>query len=161
MEELVLSARRERWEITRECYEALGCRLTCRKEEGDNQDYVTLTFVREKGTGNPGRQARCEAILREIEKIDAKAHRFFLQWDVFVGMVGAGFIALSIVSLTHHLQILFTVFLLIGITGCTIPLGLRPFLLKLGLKKYGAALPDLLKQLEEQMEQARKEGDPA
>lgn len=90
--------------------------------------------------------------------IDAKAHLFFLQWDVFVGMSGAAFIALSIVCIMHHLQILFAVFLLIGLTGCTIPLGLRPFLLKQGLRKYGATLPDLLMKLNKQMEEARKEG---
>ena len=97
---------------------------------------------------------------RNVEElaIDAKAHLFFLQWDVFVGMAGAAFIALSIVCIMHHLQILFTVFLLIGLTGCTIPLGLRPFLLKQGLKKYGATLPDLLMKLNKQMEEARKEG---
>ena len=97
---------------------------------------------------------------RNVEElvIDAKAHLFFLQWDVFVGMAGAAFIALSIVCIMHHLQILFAVFLLIGLTGCTIPLGLRPFLLKQGLKKYGATLPDLLMKLNKQMEEARKEG---
>lgn len=97
---------------------------------------------------------------RNVEElvIDAKAHLFFLQWDVFVGMAGAAFIALSIVCIMHHLQILFAVFLLIGLTGCTIPLGLRPFLLKQGLRKYGATLPDLLMKLNKQMEEARKEG---
>lgn len=135
--------RRERLYI--ECYEAMGFHLWSRTQDSDTSDFVELTFRREDEETKEGAVLRrkCEALLGEIEKIDKKAGRYYLERVVLVGMIGAVCIGLSFLFLHFHLHIVFTSLLLVGLTGCTVTLALKPLFTSLGLKKFGAGLPEL------------------
>lgn len=143
-----------------ECYESLGFRVWNRTRESDTSDFVELTFRREDKETKKGfvLRRRCEDILHEIETIDKKVIRYYLERVVLVGLIGAACIGLAFLFLHFHIHIAFTVFLLTGLTGCTVTLALRPLFTSMGLKKYGAALPELEAQLRVLMDDAGQEG---
>lgn len=85
--------------------------------------------------------------MQEIEVIDSKVIRYYLERVVLVGLAGAVCIGLSFLFLHLHIHIAFTLFLLVGLTGCTVTLALRPLFTSMGLKKLGADIPELESRL--------------
>lgn len=156
MEEIKVHAYSNREKLYMECYESLGFHTWSRTRDSDTSNFVELTFRREGGETKTGAVLRrnCEDVLREIESIDKKANRYYLERVVLVGLIGAVCIGLSFLFLHFHIHTAFTAFLLIGLTGCTVTLALRPLFTSIGLKKYGAALPELEGQLRRLMDDA-------
>lgn len=162
MTEKILDVRTERIPLYINCHETLGYRLKSQTEIEGNEDFQKLCFeLTSSEYQNKRLEADCEAILKEIEEIDARVLFFYLQRVVLVGMIGAGCIALGILFLLNHLQILFTIFLLFGLFGCTITLGLKPFFLNMGREKLGTRLPELLRKLDTLLKETEKGGEDA
>lgn len=154
----VLDVRTERIPLYINCYETLGYRLKSQTAIEGNDDFENLCFEQTSPEcQNKQLETDCEAILKEIGEIDTRVHFFYLQRVVLVGMIGTGCIALSIFLLLHHLQVLFTIFLLLGLFGCTITLGLKPFFLNLGREKLGSRLPELLQELNALLERTKRD----
>ena len=150
MTEKILDVRTERIPLYINCHETLGYRLKSQTEIEGNEDFQKLCF---ELTSSEYQNKRLE--------IDARVLFFYLQRVVLVGMIGAGCIALGILFLLNHLQILFTIFLLFGLFGCTITLGLKPFFLNMGREKLGTRLPELLQKLDTLLKETEKGGENA
>lgn len=156
--EKVLGVRTERIPLYINCYETLGYRLKNQATIEGNDDFEKLCFEQTSPEcQNKQLETDCETLLKEIDEIDTRVHFFYLQRVVLVGMIGTGCIALSIFLLLHHLQVLFTIFLLLGLFGCTITLGLKPFFLNLGREKLGSRLPELLQELNALLERTKRD----
>lgn len=160
MMEKILDVRTERTSLYINCYETLGYQLKSQTAIEGNDDFKKLCFhsISPECQHKP-LETDCEAVLKEIEDIDKRIDLFYLQRVVLVGMVGAGCIALSIVFLLHHLQILFTIFLLLGLFGCTITLGLKPLFVNMGSAKLGTQLPELIQKLDALLKETEKGGE--
>lgn len=158
MEEIKVHAYSNREKLYMECYESLGFHVWSRTRESNTSDHVELTFRREDEETKEGAvlRRRCEDILCEIEAIDKKAVRYYLERVVLVGLIGALCIGLAFLFLHFHIHIAFTIFLLIGLTDCTVTLALRPLFTAMGLKKHGATLPELEARLRALMDDAEE-----
>ena len=145
MKELTLRVRQEREALYTECYEALGYTKIGSTRESDVSTILNTVFVRENDEPErvADRRARCEAVLADIEKIDAKAERYYLERVVLVGMAGAACIGLSFLFLHFGWHIPFTLSLLAGLFGCSITLALRSPFTRMGMKRFGGELPQL------------------
>ena len=146
---LELRVRAEREKLICACYEALGYTHIKTTREGDASIMLKAVFVREEAEPKEvgDRRERCEAVLAEIESIDAKAERYYLERVVLVGMAGAACIGLSFLFLHFGWHIAFTLALLAGLFGCSITLALRPVFIRMGLARFGGELPQLERKL--------------
>ncbi len=145
MEKLILQVRGEREALTAECFEVLGWMEVSRSRESDTSPVTNTVWVREdeESPALTEKRTRCQAVLEEIEAIDRRVERYYLERVVLVGMAGAACIGLSFLFLHLGLHILFTISLLLGLFGCSITLALRPLLTRIGLRKLGGDIPAL------------------
>lgn len=143
-----------------DCFESLGFHVWSRTRESDTSPQIDILFRREAEETQKeiSLRRKCEDILDEIKAIDDKADLYYLKRVVLVGMAGAGCMGLSFLFRYFHMQVVFTLLLLLGILGCTVTLTLRPLFTGMGLKKYGADLPELERRLRELMEDTDEEG---
>ena len=147
--QLTIQVRSEREHLTIQCYEALGWQETGRSKESDASPQTNLVLTREspESPTDAAKRIRCEAVLQEIEAIDKKVERFYLERVVLVGMAGAACIGLSFLFLRLGWHVVFTLSLLAGLFGCSITLALRPPFTRLGLQKLGGEIPALEEKL--------------
>lgn len=145
MEKLILQVRGEREALTAECFRTLGWMEVSLSKESDTSPVTNTVWVRqdEESLALTEKRARCQAVLGEIEAIDRRVERYYLERVVLVGMAGAACIGLSFLFLHLGLHILFTISLLLGMFGCSITLALRPLLTRIGLRKLGGDIPAL------------------
>ncbi len=145
MEELTISVRQGRESVTENCYAALGWQAISRSKESDTSPFTRTVFVREEpeSAGVAKKRARCEAVLAEIEEIDRRVERYYLERVVLVGLAGAVCIGLSFLFLHLGWQVAFTLSLLLGLFLCSITLALRPPFTRMGLRKLGGDVPAL------------------
>ncbi len=139
MKQLTVQVRAEREALTAECFEVLGWMEASRSRESDTSPVTNTVWVREdeESAAQAEKRARCQAVLGEIEAIDRRVERYYLERVVLVGMAGAACIGLSFLFLHLGLHILFTTSLLLGLFGCSITLALRPLLTRMGLRELG------------------------
>ena len=158
MEELTVSVRQGRESVTENCYKALGWQAISRSKESGTSPLTNTVFVREEveSTDIAEKRGRCEAVLAEIEVIDKKVERYYLERVVLIGLAGAVCIGLSFLFLHLGLHVVFTLSLLLGIFGCSITLALRSPLTRLGLRKLGGGIPALEARLAAILEEDRK-----
>lgn len=149
MNDLTLRVRQEREALYTECYETLGYIQVKGVPEDQASMISKVVFAREEEeTGAVAdRRKRCEAVLADIEAIDAKVDRYYLERVVLVGLAGAACIGLSFLFLHFRWHIAFTLSLLVGLFGCTITLALRPIFTRMGLRRFGGEVPGLEEKL--------------
>lgn len=147
-EPITVHVRPDREELIRSCYESLGYRTetVTRQAHGDTEILFRLETPKPAGSSLP---EEIRSLLQDLDGIDRTVDRYYLKRDVLVGMAGAASIGAAFIMLHYDQQVLFVVFLALGIFGCTIPLYLRPFFTKRGLKKYGQREPEILAKIEE------------
>lgn len=144
MKSLTLWVRQERKALYKECYEALGyTRVSGTREEQAVASETVFVREGEEPEVVENRRKRCESVLADIEAIDAKVERYYLERVVLVGLAGAACIGLSFLFLHLGWHIVFTLSLLVGLFGCTVTLALRPAFTRMGLKRFGGEVPEL------------------
>lgn len=158
MKNLTLQVRQEREALYTECYESLGYIRVRGTSQGQASTTSETVFIREgdEPEAVTERRKRCEAVLADIEVIDAKVERYYLERVVLVGMAGAACIGLSLLFLHFGWHIAFTLSLLVGLFGCSITLSLRPVFIHMGLKPFGGEILKLEAKLRAIL--AEKEG---
>lgn len=158
MKQLKIQVRGERETLTVQCYEAFGWQAVSRSKESDASPLTNIVFVREEveSTDIAEKRAQCEAVLAEIEVIDKKVERYYLERVVLVGLAGAVCIGLSFLFLHLGLHVVFTLSLLLGLFGCSITLALRSPFTRLGLRKLGGDIPALEAKLAAILKEDRK-----
>lgn len=157
-EKLTRWVRQEREAMTADCYAALGWRVWSRTKENSASPTAEIVFVREEAepAALAAKRARCEAVLAEIEAVDKKVERYYLERVVLVGMAGAACIGLSFLFLHLGWHVVFTLSLLAGLFGCSITLALRQPFTRMGLQKLGGEIPALEEKLRKTL--SEKEG---
>ena len=145
MEELTISVRQGRESVTENCYKALGWQVISRSKENDTSPFTRTVFVREDPDPSDiaAKRARCEAVLAEIEVIDRRVERYYLERVVLVGLAGAVCIGMSFLFLHLGWHVAFTLSLLLGLFLCSITLALRPPFTRMGLRRLGGDVPAL------------------
>ena len=146
-EQITVHVRPDREELIRSCCESLGYRTetVTRQAHGDTEILFRPETPIPAGSSLP---EEIRSLLRELDDIDRTVDRYFLKRDVLVGMAGAASIGASFVMLHYDQQVLFVIFLALGIFGCTIPLYLRPYFTRKGMEKYGRREPEILAEIE-------------